>query len=69
MATTPTYWPQFCAARPSGTATISGLYQEARALIATGLQNSRSLTAAGTLPLWLSIIPLLYATEDESRPL
>ena len=62
LLTTPVYWDHFLAARETSQVSVVDLYSEARTVLLTGLCTSHSLQLAGTLPLWESLVPLLYAS-------
>ena len=68
LAVTPAYWQQFVLHQ--GTApSIANLYTETRTLLRAGLEVGCSsawcaIGRAGTLELWLDILPHLFAASD-----
>ena len=62
----PIYWQEFVSAR-GAPPTVRDLYSETRALLRDGLTESAisgTLARSGTLPLWLDILPHLFAAGD-----
>ena len=72
LAVAPVYWQQFVLHR--GTApSIADLYTEARTLLWAGLEEAAvahgAIGRAGTLEIWLDILPHLFAASETCHAL